>query len=706
VGGWAFDVLDAIDSVSSTPMRRSLLALLLLAACTTAPTPTTTAPPPAPLPPPPLPQPQAEPPKAPYGLSVDEEARALMLEDRREYDAQLVDSWLHHENALHRRRAALMLARIGPSTFVDANGNGEKDANERQAGVDALATITGDADAAVRATAAFALGQIGDLAGVATLTSLANDSDGDVAAEAVESLSKLAPRLPFATYANVLKDPRPGVHARAVRFLFRFRSDEASEVAARELESPSPEFRREAAYALGRRAYAPARAKLELLLTDPEPLTRSYVVRALGAIASPESLAPLLEAALDPQPWVRTNAVVAINRIATKDPKAIERPEMRHDSLEMIGLSDDPDPGVRAVATETLGWYAAKVDIARKRLLEIASSGSRWDREVAAGAIARNLGDETLLPADLTDWAKVRVLESGGAVADSARARWAHDPSTLVRIHVLDTIPEGQIDAHLEMIRAALDDPDPVVRGYAIEKFAKSAAPDRAVVLAAAEERARNDKQDDARIAAVHGLEDEAKLRALLRDNDPVVRRVAADVIEEKLKKPRPQYTPLPVEKPAAQYAEIVQWAKAPHAATIHMTRGNVVIALLTQDAPMTTWNFAHLASAHFFDGTTFMRVVPNFVIQGGDPRNDMEGGPGYAIRDEINLQKYTRGAVGMALSGPDTGGSQFFITHSPQPHLDGGYTIFARVTEGMSGVVDQTERGDKVVTIAIDEAR
>ena len=97
------------------------------------------------------------------------------------------------------------------------------------------------------------------------------------------------------------------------------------------------------------------------------------------------------------------------------------------------------------------------------------------------------------------------------------------------------------------------------------------------------------------------------------------------------------------------------------------------------------------------------MRVVPNFVIQGGDPRNDMNGGPGYAIRDEINLQKYTRGAVGMALSGPDTGGSQFFITHSPQPHLDGGYTIFARLTSGMTAVVDQIERGDVVETVTID---
>ncbi|MBW3670421.1 MAG: peptidylprolyl isomerase [Acidobacteria bacterium] len=132
---------------------------------------------------------------------------------------------------------------------------------------------------------------------------------------------------------------------------------------------------------------------------------------------------------------------------------------------------------------------------------------------------------------------------------------------------------------------------------------------------------------------------------------------------------------------------------------------GAIEILLLAQDAPIAAVNFADLAEAGYYDGTSFMRVVPNFVIQGGDPRNDMSGGPGYSIRDEINLQKYTRGAVGMALSGPDTGGSQFFITHSPQPHLDGGYTIFGRVTDGMTATVDQIRRGDTVTTIRIDSA-
>ncbi|PYV16648.1 MAG: peptidyl-prolyl cis-trans isomerase, partial [Acidobacteria bacterium] len=96
-------------------------------------------------------------------------------------------------------------------------------------------------------------------------------------------------------------------------------------------------------------------------------------------------------------------------------------------------------------------------------------------------------------------------------------------------------------------------------------------------------------------------------------------------------------------------------------------------------------------------------RVVPYFVIQGGDPRNDMEGGPGYTIRCEINLRPFERGSVGMALAGKDTGGSQFFITLSPQPHLDGGYTCFGRVRSGMSAV-DRMTAGDRIVRVTISE--
>ncbi|HXH37660.1 MAG TPA: HEAT repeat domain-containing protein [Thermoanaerobaculia bacterium] len=679
-------------------MRNPTFALLVLAvACTTV------APPP---PPPHAPAPDA--PKA-YGFTIEEEVRILQVEDRREYDPALVDWGIHHPNALHRARMALALGRIGPQTFVDTNGNGVRDEGERQAGVAQLVTLVSDGDANVRATAAFALGQIADPTSVDALLRFAGDADGDVAGEAVEALSKLAAKVPLARYAAFAGTQTPeGIRARAIRFLFRFKTDEASAIAADALASPSPRIREEASYALARRPYAPARERLELLANEPNPQTRANVMSALGRIASPESVPLLIEALLDPHPWVRTNAVVAIARVAARDRGAIERPSMAQDAVRVVELLDDPDPGTRASSIDTLGYYSVRSELARRRLLDIAASGSRWERELAAGAIAKNLGDEKLLPADLSGWAKVRVLEAASAISDAVRARYARDTDPLVRAQALATIADDHIESNLPLIRAGLDDPDVIVRGYAIGRFSKSHDAGKLATLQSAERRSRSDKQNDARLAAIGSIaeidypERESVLRGLLADPDPVVRRIAADAIEQQLKKPRPQYTPLPVTR--VDYPQIVEWSRKPHSATIHMTRGNIEIALLTHDAPITTWNFAQLARGKYFDNSSFMRVVPNFVIQGGDPRNDMEGGPGYAIRDEINLQKYTRAAVGMALSGPDTGGSQFFITHSPQPHLDGGYTIFGRVTSGMTAVVDQTERGDRVETVTVDQ--
>ena len=111
-------------------------------------------------------------------------------------------------------------------------------------------------------------------------------------------------------------------------------------------------------------------------------------------------------------------------------------------------------------------------------------------------------------------------------------------------------------------------------------------------------------------------------------------------------------------------------------------------------EAPLTVLSFLDLARRGFYDGLTFHRVEPGFVVQGGCPRGDGNGGPGYTLRCEIGQRPYGRGAVGMALSGKDTGGSQFFITLSPQPHLDGGYTLFGSVASGMD-VVEKLRPGD-----------
>ena len=118
-------------------------------------------------------------------------------------------------------------------------------------------------------------------------------------------------------------------------------------------------------------------------------------------------------------------------------------------------------------------------------------------------------------------------------------------------------------------------------------------------------------------------------------------------------------------------------------------------------DAPLTCLNFMTLARAGFFKGSTWHRVVPNFVAQDGDPRGDGEGGPGYTIRDEINERPYLRGTMGMALDWADTGGSQFFLTHSPQPHLDGRYTVFGRIVAGLD-VLDRIQPGDTILRVRV----
>jgi cyclophilin family peptidyl-prolyl cis-trans isomerase/HEAT repeat protein len=441
-------------------------------------------------------------------------------------------------------------------------------------------------------------------------------------------------------------------------------------------------------------------------------LTRAYAAAALGRIADGASTNRLVEALGDEHPWVRTNAALALTRVgaaATRSDLHVPR---------ILAASTDPDPGVRANVIDLLGLYSGYAE-PRTRLLDILRNGTQVERELAAGAIAKYFTPDSesfhALDGDLSPWAIVRVLEASATLphGPAMRTKYASSPDPLVKSAVLAAIQDNQADAEVDLIRANLTDADVIVRTNALDRYLHVTT-DPAEAWLAVFERAEQDERksfmNDARLVAIRGIAErenpkrESFLRGLLADSDPVVRRLAADLVVEKIKAARPAYTPLPIARPASDYDEIVRWARAPHTATIHMTRGTIELALTSQDAPMTAWNFAQLAGKKFFDNSSFMRVVPNFVIQGGDPRNDMNGGPGYAIRDEINLQKYTRGAVGMALSGPDTGGSQFFITHSPQPHLDGGYTIFGRVYDGMNAVVDQTERGDRVVTITIDE--
>ena len=155
-----------------------------------------------------------------------------------------------------------------------------------------------------------------------------------------------------------------------------------------------------------------------------------------------------------------------------------------------------------------------------------------------------------------------------------------------------------------------------------------------------------------------------------------------------------------------ADYLRAVSRKNGSVKAVLKTEKGAFTIELAPEDAPLTVDNFIKLARADYFNGLEVHRVVPNFVMQDGDPRGDGNGGPGWSIRCEINLLDFERGAVGMALSGKDTGGSQWFVTHSPQPHLDGGYTVFGRVSETDMKVVDSIVRGDKILSVKIIEGK
>jgi cyclophilin family peptidyl-prolyl cis-trans isomerase len=264
----------------------------------------------------------------------------------------------------------------------------------------------------------------------------------------------------------------------------------------------------------------------------------------------------------------------------------------------------------------------------------------------------------------------------------------------------------------------ALDDPDNVVRSIAINALSDHGTVDEAVLVVRSYGRSAKDSSNDARVATVDFLTAvwkrdstrfpdslRAAIRALPVPPDQGSRDAASGFVLLAAWGAAPP-PPLP---PLAWYERIVTTLVIPALdgrsplVRISSARGVIALRLAPVDAPLTVDNFLTLARAGYYSGTHWHRVVPNFVAQDGDRRGDGSGGPGYAVRDELNRMSYERGALGMALSGPDTGGSQYFITLSFQPHLDAGYTAFGRVVDGY-GPLDATVQGDAIISVSVAE--
>ena len=262
------------------------------------------------------------------------------------------------------------------------------------------------------------------------------------------------------------------------------------------------------------------------------------------------------------------------------------------------------------------------------------------------------------------------------------------------------------------MLRA-VSDADVRVRAIASGALGRAARVSEVPVVLDAYERARKDVDSDARLAALRYLavawtRDSAKFDASVRRRMAAV-AVPADTAERVAVvhvTPWAAWRNAPVmTRSMADYERVARRLLVPGArqptAVIVTERGDVVVDLLGSDAPMVVDAFIRLAEQGYYKDTRFHRVVPGFVAQDGDPRGDGSGGPGFALRDAWTRQRHDRGSLGLATSGADTGGSQYYLCLAAQPHLDGHYTVFGHVRTGLDAL-DRIVQGDRVIRIDI----
>ncbi len=382
----------------------------------------------------------------------------------------------------------------------------------------------------------------------------------------------------------------------------------------------------------------------------------------------------------------------------------------------IVSLAADANPNVAIPALTALRRFTSDREAIRT-LDAQATSGAGRRRQVAIVSLVRGLRENSKSKLDLAISSEDPSLRAAAAeglaglpedFAAPYRSRMLTDPSPRVREFAIDGTPADS--GHRETIRTMLADPDAGVRSSAIDRLADLGDPTIAADLRSALARSVGDSIPDAALSAVTAAarfsteEARSVAAAALLDPRPLVARFARQQLIEVFHSdasaiPAVAYRST---RKLADYERVLADAENPRRARIRTSKGDIVIELDARGAPLTVENFSGLASRKFFDGTTFDRAVPNFVIQGGDPTATQHGGPGYEIRDELGPGSFERGAVGMALGGADTGGSQFFVTLSPQQHLDGRYPLFGRVVSGQANA-DRIEQGDRVISVTVE---
>lgn len=662
------------------------------------------------------------------------QSRIIQLEDERNLNGDELTGLLKHASPAMRERAALAIGRIGDKRGTAA----------------LIELLQGEKDERVRAMAAFALGEMEDAQAVPALVALleAGKAAPATRARSAEALGKIAGiqanaeklgqttldsigqslvrHLP-ATDAALLADQKLPASL-TITALMRLRTPASAEPLARQLKSKDAEIRAQAANALARlrRPIGGAVPALIEALNDSDADVRANAARALGVSKDSRAVEPLLKTLHDKSEHAQVNTVRALAAIG--DRRAVEP------LIELAKLSDPKamlhrqrPPSLNLMLECVAALGALKDERALPFLRQLRTAGGVGANPEVEMAIAR-FGekeffaalDEGSLP--LGDWRKIANLASalGELRTEQAQnllsvllAESDHDKLDVRALPaILRALAKFKPAGMPGILRQQAPLRDASVRATVASLLGDWQSDENLDVLIKLIEQSRTDAENDARLAALNSLSKYKSPRAIeaiktaLDDRDHLVRRQAVDLLKQmgagdfsdRIGIVQTGHDKLFYRRVAARLNKKVT-------ATIHTDKGVIKLELFPQDAPITVDSFITLARKGFFNNLTFHRVVPNFVIQGGDPRGDGEGGPGYQIRCEINTRPYARGAVGMALSGKDTGGSQFFITHSPQPHLDGGYTVFGQVTSGMD-VVDRIARGDAIKKIVVFESR
>ena len=623
--------------------------------------------------------------------------------------------YLTDDEARVRRRAALAIGRVGLAE-----------------GVAPLIAALSDSETDVRQMAAFGLGLIGDRSARDPLMSALGDRSPLVQGSAAEALGLLGDAaaadaisglayqvLQSGALAQVptdeddLKRDTPAAAFRqAVYALVRLKAN--GQLIAAVLDSAGqPRVRWwPVAYALQRIEDPRTLPALLTLAKEAHPYTRAFAVKGLGGVKDRQALPVLLPLLSSGTRGVLIETVRALGRIG--DPSSVDPllkilndasadPQVRLEALTALGgihgpaspavvdrlldMMTDPSPPMRAAALKSM----ATLD--REQFVVVLSGldpDPHWSVRAQLATLLADVGADTAVP---------RLL---AMLADSDQRVV---PSVLDALVKLKAPTAGTV--LLERLKAD----DPAVRSAAARGVGELKPADGATALAEAYRFSQRDSTYSPRTSALealakYGAEALPTIQSAFADKDWAVRVRAAQLarqLDPSAPDPAMQIRPAPTTLAADVY-EGARLVAPPVATQVYLDtdRGTIQIELAMIDAPLTVENFLSLARRGFFTGLTFHRVVPNFVIQDGDPRSDGEGGPGHSIRDELNERPYLRGTVGMALeSWPDTGGSQYFITQSPQPHLDAKYTAFGRVIGGID-VVDRIQPWDVIRKVRV----